>query len=599
MHPGLLFPGIYTLILEYVNLQFPDEDPMHGYHQFCDSNPTLASLARTCKAFLEPTLDVLWRSQRSLGPIIRTFPESVWVEEMFDQDNLGYPLYYLHLRRPPLASEWLRFDYYAYRVKEFGYLRFEFPDVEKYNSGASERYVLRHNATPQAVTLLCTSRRRHVLFPNLIRLRWNDICNSYSLPAFLSPTTTSLTFGADSVPWPGARSQIAMQLDAAPHTCPGLTELVIFSSHSEAVVDAAIRFAYRCSRLEGFVLAAPSPWPIELLQHLAALPFLRKVRLDIDEEAGADLSFLHSATIHNPFPSLQKLWITVHNLTPCIELIKLMDVCRLHTLDIDVCENILPAEVGALFRTLREHCALDTLQSVEITIDMDPKWQPDDADLDTYLIFEDLEPLLAFPSIRLFVLELHMHVELDNYAIGQLADAWPLLCNLRLGSFGFCCPTGITWAGLAYLVYKCPQLIFLCLPWDATTQDIGKITSLPDFKPHRHLRGLWASDSIIREDDVGRFAECIFSIAPFIQVLNGYAYYNSQLGIEAPSDVNAFYAQVETIMWGLRRTRMRNEFGFLDAYVLNEADMMNDFSARPVPRFPYVRAGRSEVYSLF
>lgn len=95
MHPCLLFPGIYAHILEFVNLQFPNDDPMHGYHQFCESNPTLASLARTCKAFLEPTLDVLWRTQRSLGPIIKTLPDSALGEELIELSNRGLPLFRL------------------------------------------------------------------------------------------------------------------------------------------------------------------------------------------------------------------------------------------------------------------------------------------------------------------------------------------------------------------------------------------------------------------------------------------------------------------------------------------------------------------------
>lgn len=39
---------------------------------------TLPSLARTSKIFTEPALDLIWREQRSLAPLVKTMPETVW-----------------------------------------------------------------------------------------------------------------------------------------------------------------------------------------------------------------------------------------------------------------------------------------------------------------------------------------------------------------------------------------------------------------------------------------------------------------------------------------------------------------------------------------
>ena len=95
MHRCLLFPGIYNHILEFVNLHFADDNPMHSYHQFGETNPTLAALAGTCKVFLEPTLNVLWRTQRTLAPIIRTLPETAWSEELIGWEVRDLPYYRL------------------------------------------------------------------------------------------------------------------------------------------------------------------------------------------------------------------------------------------------------------------------------------------------------------------------------------------------------------------------------------------------------------------------------------------------------------------------------------------------------------------------
>lgn len=521
-----------------------------------------------------------------------------------------------------MRSEWSRFDYYAPRIKELGYLRFEFNDIDKYLIGVSSEHTLRFYVMPIAVSLLCMSRQGRVLLPNLIRLRWNayDIPNSFLLPAFMAPTLTTFSLGSNTIPPTTHRSPIAMQLDAIPATCPGITSFETFELQSQAITDAAIRFAYDCPRLEGFIIVtlwSDPRWTVEFLQHLARQPFLRRVRFDLSNEDIADnlSQLLYNATPHYPFPSLQKLYIAVANLRPCIDLIRGMHRCSLHTLDVDLRDHIFARDLAELFTALREGCALHTLQVVDITIELDREWCTQDDEY--YFVFEDLEPLLAFHNMRLFRLEVHLAFELNNYAICSVADAWPLLVDFRLGSFGFFCPPDITWAGLAYFVWKCPQLIFVSLAWDTTRDDVALITSLEDFRPNKALRLLWAADSIL-VDDVERFAHPLFAIAPYVHVIDGSAYDAPDLGINRPPDTHAFYAQVETIMWELRRTRMREEFGFLDAYgmyiirlvserttthkkiatVLSEADMMNDFSSKPLPRFPYVRTGLFEACSL-
>lgn len=48
--------------------------------QFLD-RPSLAWLARTCRAFEEPALDALWKVIAGLEPLTRLLPDSMWVFE--------------------------------------------------------------------------------------------------------------------------------------------------------------------------------------------------------------------------------------------------------------------------------------------------------------------------------------------------------------------------------------------------------------------------------------------------------------------------------------------------------------------------------------
>ena len=46
-----------------------------------EAKTTVVALACCCKAFEEPMLDELWRTQDELGPLLKCFPQDVWKEE--------------------------------------------------------------------------------------------------------------------------------------------------------------------------------------------------------------------------------------------------------------------------------------------------------------------------------------------------------------------------------------------------------------------------------------------------------------------------------------------------------------------------------------
>jgi len=45
------------------------------------ANATAVSLARCCKGFADPVLDVLWEIQERLLPLLKSFPGDVWKVE--------------------------------------------------------------------------------------------------------------------------------------------------------------------------------------------------------------------------------------------------------------------------------------------------------------------------------------------------------------------------------------------------------------------------------------------------------------------------------------------------------------------------------------
>ena len=98
MHRCLQTPDVLYHILDFVLLLLPDHNdsiyyPYHGYEHHYLTNPALAALARTCRTFLEPALDLLWRHQMTLGPLLLTFPSNAVVREEIPRkapDNTAY-----------------------------------------------------------------------------------------------------------------------------------------------------------------------------------------------------------------------------------------------------------------------------------------------------------------------------------------------------------------------------------------------------------------------------------------------------------------------------------------------------------------------------
>lgn len=74
MHHCLLIPELALYIIHFLA---DDSSVRHDTH-YLKNSADVAKLARTCKALAEPCLDVLWRTQHSLVPLIMCLPSDVW-----------------------------------------------------------------------------------------------------------------------------------------------------------------------------------------------------------------------------------------------------------------------------------------------------------------------------------------------------------------------------------------------------------------------------------------------------------------------------------------------------------------------------------------
>ncbi|KAI0756766.1 hypothetical protein C8Q80DRAFT_1091762 [Daedaleopsis nitida] len=106
---------------------------------------SVSRLARTCKAFKEPALNVLWRDLDSLTPLLGLFPSTLLKRAR--RPGLG-------LTKAPERDDWARVLAYAARVKSVAYVEM---------SG---------NIAPSILPMLEENRPVPYILPNLTSLTW-------------------------------------------------------------------------------------------------------------------------------------------------------------------------------------------------------------------------------------------------------------------------------------------------------------------------------------------------------------------------------------------------------------------------------------------
>ncbi|KAI0740561.1 hypothetical protein C8Q76DRAFT_608386 [Earliella scabrosa] len=528
MHRCLHTPDIFNLILEFVSLLLWDDDPYHGHDHYYSSNPVLAALARTCRTFLEPTLDVMWRSQLTVGPLVRTLPSDAIQEEVRIVGPVSiYDI--VRITRPLTTSDWERFDYYARRVTSLGYFMTEFPDQDLTRWVAHNYYPCRHPVSSQVMARLCLYRRRSALLPNLVHLRWcnHDLPNVEYIPMFLGPklATLSLAFHPEWIkrdPMLPNRlyDMVPRILDAAHALCPSLNDLELRAVQDELTIQSATRWAFKCNTLVGFAVTCAGS--TELLHHLACQESLRTATIFFDEDLVEELPKLSPPSLRYPFPALDSITLDIPTLASCTEFIRTLGPCKLR--------------IGSPSQVTR------ATHSLTLAV---------------------LEPALAFSNLRVFRLSCHMYGRLSDRDLMRIADSWPLMLDLRfLDGWGWHMQSRLTWAGLAYVAWRCPMLFELALAIDMTVENVAKVTSREDFRPNGRLHWVNLLDSRMHDPEV--CARSVHAFAPTLYEFcgNGYVSRDKEGNVYPPDqDPMAFYLSVTDLLRKLQKGASISEQG--------------------------------------
>ncbi|KAJ7471684.1 hypothetical protein B0H11DRAFT_2039535 [Mycena galericulata] len=436
MHQALEIPELVDVICSHVSSEYlyhPD------YVRSTSSTCDLAVLARTCKIFQNPALDILWSHQTTFAHVLRCMPSDLW-----NGPVVYGSVYLLDAIRPMAPADWERPLFYLHRVKSLNCLARNLP-------------------SPALFETLSLCRPTDHFFPNLRRLGWNSldrIPNFPSIRTLLSPRLTSL-----EVVVPTSVTGLSL-IPTLADRCPLLTHVSIRCDHPiPADFDPHLR-----TSISLFVCAGTHIEKLRVIdldqsafEHLACLSSLRSLTLD----------YLQAL---NPFPTsglpetslfsgLQEIQISTYTDT-AIAVLEALASSRIVSVSVTILEVMTPMAMSTLYATLADNLPHHSLEFLEIFNSVgDAIVLPTQATIQR----RALQRLLCFPNLKEVALHFYGGFDLDDTLVSEISRAWP---HLRSLSFDHSRPTPIvsrvTLSGLRDLVHHCAKLTTLHMEIDAS-----------------------------------------------------------------------------------------------------------------------------------
>ncbi|OBZ69459.1 hypothetical protein A0H81_10122 [Grifola frondosa] len=439
MHRCLL---ITEILLEIIEQAYGNYDPTFS------SVSSVASLARTCHTFLEPSLDRLWRVQASNVPLVKTLPADAWQE-----NEVGVILgeLVLCLTRELRREDFARFNTYAARIRAF--------DV---------RADVARNCQPRS-NVLDSDTCRYLA-------RWSDTLTSqlhvYSLHwrlprrggvefarLFLGPSLKKLRL--DFLSQDENEAQLNAFFTQMRQSCRALIHLSV--SFYDVDCPATLPSAISTLLLESAILRTVClnvPLSDDDIVHLASIPTLTEAQFRLNSNCS-----LFGVPLRSPFPALRCLTLHISSINVCGTLLQAMNFCQLQELHL-TCEHLASGRLlGQFLSVLHGCCSHSSLTTFELEIS-DPDVDP--------IQFEDasiLTPLLAFSGMRVVSFDANFTFLFDNTSLREVSSHWPLL-----EAFDFLSPLDkrpeATFAGLYRFVNSCPKLTSFALAINTAHEDL-------------------------------------------------------------------------------------------------------------------------------
>ncbi|KAF6751097.1 hypothetical protein DFP72DRAFT_908467 [Ephemerocybe angulata] len=472
----------------------------------------LLAAALSCRALLEPALDMLWYSLPSFKPIVTTLPSDLWkVEKEGGSTFRKWTI--MGVRRAITTDDLDRYmTYYARRVREV-------------NIGG-----LKITLTPEAWhgLQMATSWKHGALSPFAYKVSWPLTGGvQYALPSenlnqslpffslFLGPDTTVVDFTYDSrVPIHAASIRSAYKIPS---------KLKILSLNDIDRSTSGLVFLENYLRTSSWdhleILRVPNVTPKSLAQ-LSTLPVL--ATLDLWDLSGIPHLYTYSDDDLEAPPehissmsgdAFRSLKILKARCKSTFEFEALLQHVpprnQVHSLKCLLGSIPSSRDIGSLFTSIRLHCNPESLRKLGVQVYGDPEVEEESLKVEVNEGV-NLRPLLDFEKLETLSLNLSTTgINLNPEDIDYIVECFPSLVKLKIdaNTFDSRLPL-IDHSHFLKLIYGLKHLRKLGLRFNATniTGDEDRPGALSEGKgeEEKHsgsLKMLWVGDSPIYSSD--------------------------------------------------------------------------------------------------
>ncbi|KAJ7435786.1 hypothetical protein B0H11DRAFT_670908 [Mycena galericulata] len=445
-------------------------DPPHP-----DNRPALAALARTCTSFSGPALDVLWRTQISLVPLLRCMPEDLFPP--YESQNHYARTW--SLTRPIVTADWKRPQGYMPRVKRLSF-----------------SYDVKRLGKILPVFSLCLPGG--FLFPNLDVLDFSHWLQEFApINIFLAPKLSTI-----GLRWQVTDANLSVFSTLAT-ACPGLTNVTLSLYPTSLRTDGvSSQFVRELRSVESLSMGTPD---VTALEHIGRFPALTELRL-------ASLPDGLRSPSRSPSPMFTRVRILVIGTVEAAIATNFLRMglnTPLTSVRIGLGHRLV-GEIEGFCDALRAHCLHSSLTSLTITNDPFTE-APDDA-LVTGSLFHTLS---CFINLRDLAITTSIGFDLDDTALAGLAREWHNLRTLELRVSFRPVSSRITLISFHTLAQNCPQLETLSLVFDATSIPVPPVGT-PRVSQQSLTTLNVASSPISASSPVARFLSGIFPSLDYI-----------------------------------------------------------------------------------
>ncbi|KAF8550083.1 hypothetical protein OG21DRAFT_1514510 [Imleria badia] len=441
----------------------------YSANRWRDATSDLASLARTCRAFKEPALDLLWEHMVNLSPLVQCLAD---VSHQLIPDEYSFT-------RSLTRIEWDILRSYTRRIRS----------IQQIERGLDWESVTTFLNPPTTVPL----------FPNLRTLHCEYTEKTMHLLHLPLPSLVFL-----HVEFENPRL-FQNSLKAFPNFSPNIRTLCIGMRPQEATVSK-IEPNYFCRWQNLCTAFCPSVvLDADTLVHLSSIPALTQ------------LTFTLSTTLptsHSPIFFSNLRYLTLYS--KCLRPISwLLSWIRLPAITefIAVIENCPSRKhLITFFAGVQTSSAGRTIERLSLNqcSDLPSNVVRSEALL---LSFEDLQPCMALSNLRSLRLNIEWNVSLTDTELLALASSWPHLEEFIINpSWGWNTLAGITLNGLAQLLQTCLSLRWISLAIKTRNYTAsGSLASLGlILRPRIYINVL---DSIIEAESVSMVGAFFAGIA--------------------------------------------------------------------------------------